>query len=283
MGVGEALDLLEQANAIALAVWQALEANAQEEDIDDWLSRAINSPAGVIVQFWIHGLALLLRGKAGPERVMPEDYRQWFTLVVQDATSNGGMGRSLLASQGAFLFGLDEAWTRKHVIPLFSDPDRQKCAQAWSGFLVGRRLYPALVEALMPAVIAELPRHDTAPNDRRRRFIELCTTLAVFHVSDPTQQEIDHEVQRLLNEGLAKAREIVTTNRETVERIAKALMRFETLTGDDVTKIIAGQPIEAEKERELEESRRRDEKRAAERAVDPGWKHTPPLPGPQQA
>ncbi len=182
-----ALDLLHQANAIALHVWQALEANTQDEDIDDWLSRSINRPAGVIVEFWINGLSLFVHGKTGAERVMPENYRHWFTLVVQDATSKGGMGRSLLASQTAFLFGLDEAWTRQHVIPLFSDPDRQRFAQAWDGFLVWGRLYPALVDALLPAFIAAMPRLAADLDDRRQRFIEFYTALAAFHVSDPTQ------------------------------------------------------------------------------------------------
>jgi hypothetical protein len=182
-----ALDLLDQANTISLPIWQALEANAQDEDINDWLSRAINRPAGVIVEFWVNGLSLLVRGKTGAERVMPENYRYWFTLVVQDATSKGGMGRSLLASQTAFLFGLDEAWSLRHVIPLFSDPDRQKFAQAWDGFLVWGRLYPALVDALVPAFIAAMPRLAADLDDRRRRFIEFYTALATFHVSDPTQ------------------------------------------------------------------------------------------------
>lgn len=182
-----ALDLLEQANAIALPVWQALEANAQDEEISDWLSRAINRPAGVIVEFWINGLSLLVHGKTGAERAMPENYRNWFTLVVQDATSKGGMGRSVLASQTAFLFGLDETWTRQHVIPLFSDPDQQKFAQAWDGFLVWGRLYPALVDALLPAFVAAMPRLAVNLDGRRRRFIEFYTALSAFHVSDPTQ------------------------------------------------------------------------------------------------
>lgn len=184
-----ALDLLEQANAIALPVWQALEANDHdEEEVDDWLSRAINRPAGIIVEFWINGLSLSVQGKTGAERVMPENYRHWFTLVVQDASSKGGMGRSLLASQTAFLFGLDEAWTRQHLIPLFSDSDRQMFVQAWGGFLVYGRLYPALVDALLPAFVAAMPRL-AADLDvrRRRRFIEFYTALAAFHVSDPTQ------------------------------------------------------------------------------------------------
>jgi hypothetical protein len=129
-----------------------------------------------------------MREKSGAERVMPEDYRCWLTLVVQDVTSKGGMGRSLLASQTAFLFGLDEGWTRQYVIPLFSESDRQKFAQAWDGFLVWGRLYPALVEVLMPAFLAAVSRRSTDLHDRHRRFIEFYTALAVFHVSDPTQQ-----------------------------------------------------------------------------------------------
>jgi hypothetical protein len=119
---------------------------------------------------------------------MPEDYRNWLTLVVQDVTSKGGMGRSLLASQTAFLFGLDEAWTRQNIIPLFSDSDGQKFAQAWDGFLVWGRLPPALVEVLMPAFLVAVSRCATDLHDRRRRFIEFYTALAVFHVSDPTEQ-----------------------------------------------------------------------------------------------
>lgn len=183
-----AADLLELANTIALPVWQAVESNAQDEDAKDWLSSAINRPAGVIVEFWIHGLSLLMHGKTGPERTMPDNYRQWFTLVVQDETSKGGMGRCLLASQAAFIFGLDEAWTRQHIIPLFSDPDRKKFTQAWDGFLAWGRFYPALAEALLPAFLAVLPRYSTELHDRRQRFIEFYTALAVFYVSDPTQQ-----------------------------------------------------------------------------------------------
>lgn len=182
-----ALDLIEQANAVAFPFWQALEANAQDEDIDDWLSRAINRPAGVIVEFWINSLSLLMRARTGPERVMPESYRQWFTLVAQDATSKGGMGRSLLASQTAFLFSLDETWTREHVIPLFSDPDRRRFAQAWDGYLVWGRLNPELVDAMLPAFLAAMQRHTADIHDRRRRFIKLYTALAVFHVPDPSQ------------------------------------------------------------------------------------------------
>jgi hypothetical protein len=183
-----ALELLDQANALALPLWHALE-DDERDDVDDWLSQAINRPAGVIVEFWLSGLSLLLHGEAGPDRrEMPENYRHWFTLVAQDASSKGGMGRSLLASQTAFLFGLDETWTREHVIPLFSDQDLLRFGQAWDGFLVWGRLSPVLVEALMPAFLAAMQRDAADLKDRRKRFIEFYTVLAVFHVADPERR-----------------------------------------------------------------------------------------------
>jgi hypothetical protein len=185
-----ALDLLEQANEISLATWQSLEAGPDDNDVRDWLTRALNRPAGVIVQFWINGLSLLMHGKTGAARVMPDVYRNWLTLVAQDSTSKGGMGRTLLASQTAFLFGLDEPWTRQNVIPLFSDPDPIKFVQAWQGFLAWGRLYPVLVETMIPAFLEALPRLRTDLQKSRRRFIEFYTALAVFHVSDPAQQLI---------------------------------------------------------------------------------------------
>jgi hypothetical protein len=48
-------------------------------------------------------------------------------------------------------------------------------------------LYPALVDALLPAFVAAIPRLAADLGDRRLRFIEFYTALAAFHVSDPTQ------------------------------------------------------------------------------------------------
>ena len=181
-----ALDLLGQANTIAFSLWQSLSRANEEGHVDDWLSRAINRPAGVVVQFWLNGLSLWLRDRPADEQALPSNYREWFTAVVQDETLVGGLGRSLLASQVAFLFSLDEAWTREHIIPLFSSPDTNKFAQAWNGFLVWGRLNPWLVESLQPGFHLALRRLDAQAPDRRRRFIEFFTALIVFHVNDPT-------------------------------------------------------------------------------------------------
>lgn len=187
-GKSFALELLDQANNIALSLWPSLSHEKEEGEVNDWLSIAINRPSGVVVEFWINGLSLRLQKKSGGERTLPNNYREWFTIVVKDETFAGGMGRSLLASQVAFLFALDEDWTREYIIPLFTSSDAQKFLQAWDGFLVWGRFNAPLVEALLPAFLAAIPRLGTDLAHRRQRFIEFLTVLTVFHVDDPTLQ-----------------------------------------------------------------------------------------------
>lgn len=180
-----ALELLDQANDIAFDLWQSLSRDGEEGAVESWLSRAINRPAGSVVELWLDGLSLRLRDRPRDERALPNNYCDWFTAIVQDEANVGGMGRSLLASRVAFLFELDETWTREHIIPLFTSPDANKFAQAWDGFLVWGRLNTQLVEALQPAFLSALQRLGTDLAYRRRRFIEFFTALVVFHVSDP--------------------------------------------------------------------------------------------------
>lgn len=180
------LDLLDQANDIAFDLWQTFPRKGDEGEVDDWSSWASNRPAGVVVQFWLHGLSLSLHEKPKEERRLPTNYRRWFTAIAQDESIIGGLGRSVLARHVAYLFVLDETWTREYIIPWFSSTDADTFKQAWHGFLVGGRLNPSLAETLQLAFMLALQRLDTDLADRRQRFIEFFSALVVFHIDDPT-------------------------------------------------------------------------------------------------
>ncbi len=62
--------------------------------------------------------------------------------------------------------------------------------------------------------------------------------------SDKTAEIIDVEVKRILDRAYDQALNIVTDNREKVEAIAKALLQYETLMGDEVNAIIRGESLE---------------------------------------
>jgi cell division protease FtsH len=60
------------------------------------------------------------------------------------------------------------------------------------------------------------------------------------NVSEATAQKIDTEVKRLVEEGHAEARRILEAKRNDLEILAKGLLEFETLTGDEIIDLLAG-------------------------------------------
>ena len=57
-------------------------------------------------------------------------------------------------------------------------------------------------------------------------------------VSEEIAQKIDKEIRKLIDEGYNKAREILTEKIDDLHKIAKALMTYETLTGEEIENII---------------------------------------------
>jgi len=62
------------------------------------------------------------------------------------------------------------------------------------------------------------------------------------HSAD-TQKTIDEEVRRFIDEGYETAKRILTERAEDLERLAQGLLEYETLTGNEITRVIAGEPL----------------------------------------
>ncbi len=60
------------------------------------------------------------------------------------------------------------------------------------------------------------------------------------NISESTSQKIDSEVRRLVEAGLADATEILTNKRTELEALAKGLLEFETLSGDEIVGLLKG-------------------------------------------
>ncbi|MEB3334074.1 MAG: DUF4020 domain-containing protein [Cyanobacteriota bacterium] len=185
-----ALTLLEEANALALSVWHALDVRDNVSAGNDWQTKAFNHPAGIIVRFWLISMSLIIKELPKSERSMPENYQHWFMSVIQDVTAKGGMGRCILAGRTKFLYELDKSWTLQYIIPLFSENDPQKFAQTWDGFLAfdSLSLNHELVECLSPAFVAAVPRLADLASSQRDHFIKWCAWMALFSVTNPDQE-----------------------------------------------------------------------------------------------
>ena len=58
--------------------------------------------------------------------------------------------------------------------------------------------------------------------------------------SEKTAEAIDTEVKMITNEAYKKAKELIVENKDKLEQIAQALLKYETLDADDVKLILEG-------------------------------------------
>jgi cell division protease FtsH len=63
------------------------------------------------------------------------------------------------------------------------------------------------------------------------------------NVSDATAKVIDEEIRRIIDQGERSAREILTNHLEELHHLAKGLLEYETLSVDEIRRIIKGLPI----------------------------------------
>jgi cell division protease FtsH len=69
------------------------------------------------------------------------------------------------------------------------------------------------------------------------------------NVSEETARLIDQEIRVLVEEGEATARKVLTDNLDQLHKLAEALLEYETLSGEESKRAIAGEPIERDKDR----------------------------------
>ena len=62
-------------------------------------------------------------------------------------------------------------------------------------------------------------------------------------ISEATQQKVDAEIRRILDEQYSVARKLLEKNRRKVEAMAKALLEYETIDADQINDIMAGKKV----------------------------------------
>jgi cell division protease FtsH len=64
-----------------------------------------------------------------------------------------------------------------------------------------------------------------------------------FSVSADTKGVIEEEVKAFIEQGFQKAMEILTEKNEEFERLGQGLLEYETLTGAEIKRVMAGEPL----------------------------------------
>ncbi|MBF0094033.1 MAG: ATP-dependent zinc metalloprotease FtsH [Alphaproteobacteria bacterium] len=63
------------------------------------------------------------------------------------------------------------------------------------------------------------------------------------NISDETARQVDEEVRKIVDAAFARSREILSTHRDELETLAKGLLDYETLSGEEIRALLAGEPV----------------------------------------
>ena len=102
-------------------------------------------------------------------------------------------------------------------------------------------------------------------------------------LSARTAEIIDEEVKRIIDEAYTDTRRILEDNREKLEAVAQALLKYETLDGEEVRRLIGGETIDRPTVADLiaaEQQRRHTEPPVARPVEQPPDEEAGPLPSP---
>lgn len=178
----------ETARELASAIWDALEAAPVPDGIDDWLGRAINTPAGRLAEFWTHAVASDWKaagddwtGLSTPTRLRLEE------LLVGDDDRHA-MAQVVLSSQVHFFFGADREWCEARVLPLFDWSDSGRAHRTWDGFLSWGRWNDQLLAAgLLEGYLVTAEHLDSLRDELRRQLAHHLGSVAVYSQVEPLE------------------------------------------------------------------------------------------------
>lgn len=86
--------------------------------------------------------------------------------------------------------------------------------------------------------------------------------------SEEVAAEIDHEIRRIVDRAFDETKKIIEENREKLERVAQALLKVETLDGDQFESLYTGEKSAEDIERELNEKEKRIRRANAKEAEE---------------
>ena len=182
----EDLERLERLGERVLTVTDGIAPGVTDGDgVIDWMTSAINHPAGRVAESWINALGRRITIAGDQWRGLSPSLHSRFSTVLGGTGNNAVMARVIFASQVGFLLSADRTWTEANVIPLFDwSVNELRAAQAWDGFLTWGRWSDPLVERLQPYLRQTFTRVATL-DGRERTLVSGLASVAAFSTEDP--------------------------------------------------------------------------------------------------
>ena len=182
-GPAYAVDLLPEANAIAVALWQNLDHDVSIDAKQGWYNQSVQYPVWKLTHFWLASASLWRQQQDPKPPTLSEDYRRPLIEIIRDSSPMGSLGKSILASQLAFLLAVDEDWTRSRLLPLFK-LDSTDFQSVWDGFVSEGRISPPTAEALEQLFLDAVTRISTQLYNQRYKFVECYIVMLIYLVDE---------------------------------------------------------------------------------------------------
>ena len=181
----ECIERLEKVGERLLTASDAIPPGVSSRGGIDWLTSAINHPAGQVALTWIKAISKRM-GAAGDQwHGLPDDVRARCDVLLGGTGPNAQLAHIIFASHVHFLFSADRAWTETAVVPLFDwDKDAIRAGHAWEGFLFWGRWNDALFDGMRPYVLQTIGRIAQL-GEQADRFSSALAALAAFSQVDP--------------------------------------------------------------------------------------------------
>lgn len=166
-------------------VWAAAETNEVFERGShdwDWMSKTINVPAGLLMEFWFE--LFRRRWSSALEvdawRGIGEKDRAFLDRALADRTERGSLALTQIAGRLHFLDSADSTWCRTKLLPLRSWSDKLVAEPFWWGALSNARWNDGLVaDGLLDGLLETVEHLNVFAEDQRRRWAAMLASIAV--------------------------------------------------------------------------------------------------------
>jgi len=142
-----------RAQSVAERIWEsALKTKPKTTTaVSDWLTSAINDPAGKLAEFWLHRISAARKPRGNHGEAIPQDIVGSLSAMLRSSGEAAANIRIVFASQLHYFFALDRLFTEAELLPLFNwQTDELTAEQCWQGFFWWGRWPPGLTERLLP-------------------------------------------------------------------------------------------------------------------------------------
>jgi hypothetical protein len=146
----------------------------------DWMSKTINVPAGLLVEFWFEMFRRRWAAAGDDWHGLSETDRAFLERALADRTERGALALTQMAGRLHLLDAADSSWCRTNLLPLGSWADEVTAEPFWWGVLSYARWNSGLVAAGLLAGLLETAKHlNRFHGDQARRWASLLAYIAV--------------------------------------------------------------------------------------------------------